>query len=76
MSALRSEIEELQAAWGPGQIASLRGRLRMNQDEMAARLGYSHRNRVSELENGTRDVTPSVALLLEYLDRHGPLTDL
>lgn len=36
-------------------------------------IGYGHGNRVSELESGARAVTASVALNLEYLDRHGPL---
>ena len=45
----------------------------MNQAPFALAVGYSHASRVSELEAGTREVSPSVALLLEYLDCYGPL---
>ena len=45
----------------------------MKQEPFALAIGYSHASRVSELEAGTRDPSPSVVLLLEYLDRYGPL---
>ena len=40
---------------------------------MADALGFSSRVRVSELENGRRDVTDQVSKILGYLDRYGPL---
>ena len=66
-------IRTIQSSWTPERIGSLRGRLRMNQPPFARAIGFSHGSRVSELEAGTREVSPSVALLLEYLDRYGPL---
>ena len=66
-------LTSLRREWTPERIASLRGRLRMGQAPFALAVGYSHASRVSELEAGTREVSPSVALLLEYLDCYGPL---
>lgn len=70
---LPERIAALQRAWTPDRITSLRGRLRLRQGAFAMYIGYGHGNRVSELESGARAVTASVALNLEYLDRHGPL---
>lgn len=65
--------QALQDGWTPDRIIQLRERLGLTQKEFALCLGYSHPSRVSELEAGTRKVTLPVAILLEYLDRYGPL---
>ena len=70
----RQNLDTLISAWTPERIASLRGRHRMKQEPFALAIGYSHASRVSELEAGAREPSPSVVLLLEYLDRFGPIT--
>ncbi len=69
------DLQALRSAWSPARISALRERLRMKQGEFGLALGYSHGARVSELESEDRErETPAqAALLLEYLDRFGPL---
>ena len=69
------ELQTLRDSWGADRIAALRERLRLKQPEFGLLIGYSHGARVSELERSDRDAeTPTqVAIILEYIDRYGPL---
>jgi len=61
--------------WTPDRIRALRDRLGFNQTRMARALGYSSKQRVSELENGAREPSGAVLRLLDYLDEYGALPE-
>lgn len=69
------DLQALRVAWTGPRTTALRERLGWTQAEMAPHLGYKHRNRVTELEGRSDDepAPASVAIILAYLDRHGPL---
>lgn len=59
--------------WTPERIAALRKRLRYTQAEMAAALGYTRAQSISDLENGKMTPGGCVVRLLQHIDAHGDL---
>jgi DNA-binding transcriptional regulator YiaG len=60
----------------PHEIREARRKLGLTQAEMANWLGYGSKDRVSEIERGTRRPSGAVVLLLRaYLDGYRPAAD-
>lgn len=57
--------------WTPERIRALRKQLRLNQTEMAERLGYNRTSSISDLELGKFEPSPAVCILLDILEEHG-----
>ena len=58
--------------WTPARIRALRKHMGISQSEMAARLGYSRQQTVSELEHGAYPPSPRVGIILDMLAaQHG-----
>ena len=57
--------------WTPEAVAALRSRLGLSQMAFAEALGFTRAASVSDLETGRRDVSGTVARLLDVLDGHG-----
>ena len=53
--------------WTPERIRALRKHLGLNQTEMAAKLGYSRQQSVSELEKGKHAPIPQIYIILSML---------
>jgi len=57
----------------PEQIKQARESLGLTPEEIAPLLGYGHRSRIYELENGERNIGASAELLLRaYLSGYRP----
>jgi transcriptional regulator with XRE-family HTH domain len=57
----------------PADIKEARYSLGLTQAQLAPLLGYALKDRISELERGTRNAGPAVALLLRaYIDGYRP----
>lgn len=56
--------------WTKERIKKLRLMLGKKQDEFAAILGFNHKQRISELENGKRQPSKKTILLLDSLESY------
>ena len=61
------------ADWPGGRVRALRERHGWTQQQMADALGLGSYQRVSEFENGKREVSGTIAVTLDYLDTFGAL---
>ena len=55
--------------WTGERLRKLRKRLKMNQAEMAARLGYVRAGTISDFEHDRRTIPHRTGLLLDMLDK-------
>ena len=61
--------------WTGERVRALRKRLKLNQTEMAVLLGYTRYQTVSNIELEIQAITPTLARLLDAMEREAGLAD-